>query len=173
MSTPTTILEEALEAWTYAREGLIAELEGIPDARWDERPHPHSRSVAELARHVLESGLMMVGELTDPDGDFRRASPEEIVRSHAGALPESASPGEWKARLREQLDEGVRAFRDVGEVAMLQAIRRFDGLPGTRLAWMHHGIAHEEYHRGQVALLARIMGLIPALTRLIHGDAAV
>jgi uncharacterized damage-inducible protein DinB len=173
MDTPTTILEEALEAWTWAREGFLAELDGIPESRWDERPHPHARSVAELAKHVLESGLMMVGELTDPNGDFRRSSPQEIMASHAGEVPESAAPAEWKALLRGQLESGVRAFRDVGEVAVLQEIRRFDGLMGTRLAWMHHGVAHEEYHRGQVALLARTMGLIPALTRMIYGDAAV
>ena len=46
---------------------------------------------------------------------------------------------------------------------------RFDGLEGTRLAWMHQGISHEEYHRGQLALFARLMGKVPALTRLIHG----
>lgn len=52
---------------------------------------------------------------------------------------------------------------------MLQNIRRFDGLFGTRLAWMQHGIGHEEYHRGQIALYARLAGKTPALTKLIEG----
>ena len=52
---------------------------------------------------------------------------------------------------------------------MLQLIRRFDGKMGTRLAWMHHGISHEEYHRGQLALYARLLGRVPALTQLIQG----
>ena len=34
---------------------------------------------------------------------------------------------------------------------------------------MNHGIAHEEYHRGQLALYARLLGRVPALTRLIQG----
>jgi uncharacterized damage-inducible protein DinB len=34
---------------------------------------------------------------------------------------------------------------------------------------MQHGIAHEEYHRGQIALCARLMGIKPALTKLIEG----
>jgi uncharacterized damage-inducible protein DinB len=37
---------------------------------------------------------------------------------------------------------------------------------------MNHGIAHEEYHRGQLAMYARIQGHVPALTRMIHGDDA-
>jgi uncharacterized damage-inducible protein DinB len=34
---------------------------------------------------------------------------------------------------------------------------------------MHHGIGHEEYHRGQIALAARLLGHVPALTKLIQG----
>jgi uncharacterized damage-inducible protein DinB len=52
---------------------------------------------------------------------------------------------------------------------MLQTITRFDGKQGTRLAWFHHGIAHEMYHRGQLALYQRHLGLTPALTKLIAG----
>jgi uncharacterized damage-inducible protein DinB len=39
----------------------------------------------------------------------------------------------------------------------------------TRLSWMQHGIAHEEYHRGQIALYARLVGRVPALTQVIQG----
>ena len=52
---------------------------------------------------------------------------------------------------------------------MLQLIERFDGEKGTRLAWLYHGIAQEEYHRGQLALYARLIGIEPALTRRIRG----
>lgn len=74
--------------------------------------------------------------------------------------------------LRTTLEEGVAKLRAAGEVAMLRSIRRFDGELWTRLAWMHHGIAHEEYHRGQLAPYVRLRGIVPALTRLIHGDTA-
>ena len=51
---------------------------------------------------------------------------------------------------------------------MLQQIRQFNGEPATRLVWMHHGVAHEEYRRLQLALYARLVGLVPALTQLIE-----
>ena len=51
----------------------------------------------------------------------------------------------------------------------LQQIVQFNGEKATRLSWMHHGIAHEEYHRGQIALYARLAGEVPALTKLIMG----
>ncbi len=52
---------------------------------------------------------------------------------------------------------------------MLQTIRRFDGELWTRLAWLQHGIAHEECHSGQLALYVRSLGKTPALTKLIGG----
>jgi uncharacterized damage-inducible protein DinB len=73
------------------------------------------------------------------------------------------------AALARTRKEGEAALRRAGELHMLQFIRRFDGKMGTRLAWMNHGIAHEEYHRGQIALYARLLGRIPALTKLIQG----
>ncbi len=51
---------------------------------------------------------------------------------------------------------------------MLQLITRFDGEQGTRLAWLNHGIAQEMYHRGQLVLYQRLMGIEPALTRRIR-----
>jgi uncharacterized damage-inducible protein DinB len=170
MSPTETLLEEALEAWGYARDGVLDEASNIPDDDYGWRPHEDARSVRELLLHIVESGLMMSGELTRPDGDFQRLSFEQLVAEHAAGVPVDAGPERLRALLRKTLEEGTAAFRRVGEIHMLQRIRRFDGEYGTRIAWMHHGIGHEEYHRGQLAVFARTMGLVPALTRRIHGD---
>ena len=70
--------------------------------------------------------------------------------------------------LTSQVLDGARAFRRAGELSLLQFMRRFDGKQGTKMQWLHHGIAQEMYHRGQLALYARLMGLEPALTREIR-----
>ncbi len=87
------------------------------------------------------------------------------ARAWSGCAHGRRSSRRSPARARD----GERALRRAGELHILQSIRRFDGKPGTRLAWMNHGIAHEEYHRGQIALYARLLGRVPALTRLIQG----
>lgn len=170
MSDLNTLLDEALEAWEYARDGLLAEAESIPDDQYDFRPAPESRSVAELLAHVVESGRMMAGELTRPDGDFRRQSFAEHLAEHGGPVPPDRSKEELLELVRRTGEEGRRRIRDFGEVGMLQRIRRFDGREGTRLAWLNHGIDHEMYHRGQLALYVRLTGRVPALTRQIHGE---
>jgi len=81
-----TLLEEALVGWRYAREGVVAELENIPEESFGFRPVPEVRTVAELARHIAESAAVMVGELTRPDGDFTRQSFPEHLKEHAADL---------------------------------------------------------------------------------------
>ena len=165
----TTLLEEAIEAWDGARRGVIAEAAGIPARAYDFRPAPEARSPAELVAHVVATGMMWTNELTRPTADFTRMSFPAFIRHYAGAIDKRRSRGEWLRLLRSSYRDGVRQIRAAGEVRMLQYVRRFDGERGTRLTWMHHGIAHEEYHRAQIALYARLLGRTPALTQAIEG----
>lgn len=168
----TNLLEEALEAWEFARDGVIDEIRNLPGKDMAFRPGEDSRTVAELARHVLESGTLMAGELSRLDGDFRRKSYEDLLREHGRGIARLSSRRELLDALRRRHAEGAARLRKAGEIHMLQLIRRFDGKMGTRLAWMHHGISHEEYHRGQIALCARLSGRTPALTKRIEGSAS-
>lgn len=164
-----SVLDELLEAWAYTRAGFIAELENLPNASLDFKPTPATRSVRELAQHVIESGLLMSGELSRPDGDFQRKPYPALLKEHASGVTRYQTKPSLLAGLTRTHTEGARRLRTAGEVAMLQTIRQFNGERATRLSWMHHGIAHEEYHRGQLALYARLVGRVPALTKLIEG----
>lgn len=161
------LLEETLQAWTYAREGVIAELENIPADRYDFRPAPESRTVVELAQHIIEAGLMAGGELSRPDGDFTRQSYPEFLREYAGTRAQETTKDGLIALLRETHVESTAKLRAAGEARVLEPIRQFNGTFAARLTWLNHAIAHEEYHRGQSALYARLIGLVPALTQRI------
>ncbi len=163
-----SLLEETLEAWTDVRQGLIEEVENIPADRFDFRPAPEVKSVAELVQHILEVALMMTGELTRPDTDFRRAPWPELLDLYASHVKVASSKAQLLGLLGSSLAEAELSFREAGELHMLQFITRFDGQAGTRLAWLHHGIAQEMYHRGQLVLYERLMGIEPALTRRIR-----
>jgi len=165
----TTLLDEAIEAWEDARNGAIAELENIPDDKFDAPAAAGARGAGELGLHIAEVGLMMVGELTRADGDFRRAPYDRLIAEYRAPIDDARGKRAIIEAMKRTLDDGVRAFRAAGEEHMMGQIRRFDGKLGSRFAWMQHGIAHEEYHRGQIAMSARIMGIKPALTKLIEG----
>ena len=165
----TSLLEEVLEAWQYTRDGVIAEIRNLSEADLRFRPHPESRTATEIGLHIAESGLMMAGELTRPDGNFRRKPYPQLLKEHAGALPKTATKTQLLKLLKQTHVDGDRKIKAAGELLMLQRITRFDGIEGTRMAWMNHGVSHEDYHRGQIALYARLVGRVPALTQLIRG----
>ena len=81
-----TLIEEALEAWGYARSGGVDEVASLGERDVAFRPAEGSRSVAELVFHILESGALMAGELSRKDGDFRRKSYEALLREHGRAI---------------------------------------------------------------------------------------
>ncbi|HYN10011.1 MAG TPA: DinB family protein [Vicinamibacterales bacterium] len=165
----STLLDEALEGWRYTREGVIAEFENFPADSLDFRPAPQMRSLSELAWHIVESGAMMAGELSRPDGNFRRQPYPEFLREYSRDFGRPTTKDELIALLRQSHEDGEARLKNAGELLMLQTIIQFNGVPATRLSWMSHGVAHEEYHRGQLAMCARLLGLVPALTQLIEG----
>jgi uncharacterized damage-inducible protein DinB len=166
---PASLLEETLEAWRYAREGVIDEVRNIPAEHFDFRPTPEMRSVREQVVHVLEVAMMMVGELTRDDTDFRRAPWPKLLAMYAQRAYDATSRDELLGLLASQLAEGERAFRERGELTLYQFLTRFDGKRGTKFTWLQHGIAQEEYHRAQLTVYARLLGLVPALTKRIKG----
>lgn len=165
----TSLLEEALEAWTDARLGLIDEVVNIPGKQFAFRPTPDVRSVKEVVIHILEVAMMMTGELTRADTNFHRAPWPKLLRMHAKDAYRVETKADGVRLLKSQLRQAEKKFLRVGELHMLQAIKRFDGEWGTRLAWLHHGIAHEMYHTGQLTVYQRLMGIEPALTQKIKG----
>ena len=169
MTSPKSLLDEFLEGWAYTREGVTNEVTNFPDKAMSFRPTPANRSVAELVLHIVESGLMMSGELSRSDGSFRRQSYAAFLKEYAAPAGSRTKAGLIKL-LRETHARGEKKIRAAGEVHMLQQIVQFNGEKATRVSWMHHGIAHEEYHRGQLALYARLTGQVPALTKLIMGE---
>ena len=101
MIQPTTILEEAIESWQDVRLGFIDEVKNIPGKYWDFRPVPEVKSVQELVVHVLEIAMMMTGELTREDTNFRRAPWPKLLKMYAGPA--------YKAKTRAELLRLVRS----------------------------------------------------------------
>lgn len=162
-------LEEVLEGWWDVRGGLIDEVRNIPARKFDFRPTPEVRSVRALVQHILEVAMMMTGELTRPDTNLRRAPWPKLLRMYAASAYRATTKRELVTLLMSQMRDAERKFRAAGELALQQFLTRFDGKQGTKLAWLHHGIEQEMYHRGQLTLYARLMGRVPALTRRIRG----
>ncbi len=169
MSGFDSFLDETLEAWRDARQGIIDEVRNIPANKFDFRPTPETKSVRELVQHILEVSMMMTGELPRPDTNLKRYPWPKLLAKYASAAYKAKTKKELLALLKSQMREAERKFGKAGELALWQYLERFDGKQGTKMQWLHHGIAQEMYHRGQLCLYARLLGLEPALTKRIRG----
>jgi uncharacterized damage-inducible protein DinB len=169
MSQFKTLLDECLESWEDARNGIVAEVENIPADKFDFRPTGGVRSVKEQVVHILEVAMMMTGELTRPDTDFKRVAWPDLLKLYAEEAYSLTTKPELIDALKTQFDQAKTLFSKSGELHMLQFIERFDGRQGTRFAWLQHGIAQEMYHRGQLTLYQRLLNIEPALTKRIRG----
>ena len=164
-----SVLEEVIEAWEGTRDGVISEVENIPGDKFDFRPTKDNRSVVELVHHIMDVSCMMAGELPRPDCNLQRAPWPDLLAMYNKPIQGLKTKSELIGALKSTLKDGVKAFRDAGELQMMQYMKRFDGKLGTRMAWFNHGVAHENYHQGQLAIYQRLMGIKPALTKMIEG----
>ena len=53
-----------VNTWKEFRKGLIAEVEQIPEDKFDFRATPETRTIAELLQHIVEIQKMLVGEVS-------------------------------------------------------------------------------------------------------------
>ena len=125
-----TTLDEALEAWQYTRGGVISEIKNLPDVSLTFRPTSTARTPAEIAIHIVESGLMMAGELSRPDGDFSRKSFPQFMKEYARGIKPTTNKKQLVQLLTKTQADGAQKIAKAGHLHMLQLITRFDGAPG-------------------------------------------
>jgi len=165
MSLFNTLIDEVIDEWYTVRKGFIAEVKNIPPSRFTFRPTLESRSALEIVQHVLENGIMTTEELLKEETNYHRTSHDKLVSMYSNTV----SPADTKEKLIDLLVQQFRdsehRFKKSGELFMLQAVTMYDGTRKTRLSILNNTISHEMYHRGQLALAARLLGIEPAMTR--------
>lgn len=168
MPTKQTLLEEALQRWYAVRRGLIREVSNIPATRLTFRATLEARSIMDLVHHVLELSIITVEELLREDTNIERASLSQLANVYAPNITRADSQEKLVNLLVEQYRDAETRLREVGDLHMLQLVTRLDGTRDTRLALFQEALQHEMYHRGQLTVYARLIGLEPALTRDRH-----
>jgi uncharacterized damage-inducible protein DinB len=152
--------EELLATWKDVREGYIEEIARIPEDKLDYRPTTETRSILEITHHIVESERMLAGEICRDDTDIRRVlsdQPDNTVR-------EATSGEGLKNLLRTSLDETAQAIRQFGEDKLDRLMTGFDGKDISKFSMLNFVVGHEMYHRGQLTVYQRLLGIEPALT---------
>jgi len=157
-------VDAIIQSWREVRAGLIEEASQIPADKFSFKAADGMRSVAELLQHLVESQKFLVGEACRPDTNLLRKSFAENIRDYAPDVRNASDKEGILKMLGAAMDDTERLLRD-NEDEMKNTMKRFDGKEMTKLAFMSFAIAHEMYHRGQLTVYERLLGIEPMLTQ--------
>jgi uncharacterized damage-inducible protein DinB len=152
-----------MKSWKDVRNGLIDEVEKIPDDQMSFRATPDTRSIAEILQHIVETQKIIVGEACREDSNLRRQS--------FAAHGQEYAPGVREVTDKQGLIELLRSSMEAAETMVLShddfwnaPMIGLTGQPTTKGAIMTFASSHEMYHRGQLTVYERLLNIEPVLT---------
>ena len=157
-------VDAIIGSWREVRAGLIDEAAQIPADKFSFRAADGMRTVAELLQHLVESQKFLVGEACRPDTNLLRKSFAENIKDYAPNVREVNDKDGVLQLLATAMDDTDKELREHPD-EMKNTMKRFDGKEMTKLAFMSFAIAHEMYHRGQLTVYERLLGIEPVLTQ--------
>jgi uncharacterized damage-inducible protein DinB len=159
-------VDTVIASWRDVRSGFSREVEQIPAEKFSFRASPETRTVSELVQHVIESQKFLVGETCRSNSSLMRQSFADHIKEYA---PEVSSVTE-KEGLLELLASSMTKAEDLLHYQSGQlddSILALDGKPKRKLDFLNFAISHEMYHRGQLTVYERLLGIEPQMTQML------
>lgn len=160
--------KELAAAFRTVRKNTIQVAQDIPEDKYDFKPSPESRTVAQTLAHIADGtnfAQYLHGERIDdlaklnfPEIMQKRIAEEAKLRTKAQIVAALQSNGEKFAKFLEGLSDSLLAEK----VAMPPGA---DPASKTRFEMLLSPKEHEMHHRGQLMVIQRMLGVVPHLTR--------
>jgi uncharacterized damage-inducible protein DinB len=157
-------VDAIIGSWREVRAGLIDEASQIPEDKFSFCAAEGMRSVAGLLQHLVESQKFLVGEACRSDTNLLRKPFAEQIKDYAPNVRDASDKIAILTLLETAMEESESQLREHAD-EMKNSKKRFDGTEMTKLAFMSFAIAHEMYHRGQLTVYERLLGIEPMLTQ--------
>jgi uncharacterized damage-inducible protein DinB len=156
-------LDELIDQWKDVRNGLIEEASLIPEDKFNFKASEESRSISELLQHIVQTQKVLVGEICRADTNFSRGFPA-LIAEHADGVTAMNDKEGLIELLRDSIEAAETKMRGFGGEALQVMTTRFDGKPISKISFLDFSMSHEMYHRGQLTVYERLLGIEPALT---------
>ena len=155
--------ETIIALWKDARNGLIEEVERIPDDQFSFRATPDTRSVAEVLQHIISAQKMLVGESCRQDANLMRQSFADHQKEYGAGVNDVTDKNGLIQLLRSSMDDAITCINSYGD-NLEETMMGMTGKPTTKSAFLTFALSHEMYHRGQLTVFQRLLSIEPALT---------
>src|SRR5262245_36734943 len=157
-------IDTLMSNWKDVRGGLIEEANNIPERHYSFCAAPETRSVAAIIQHIIEAQKVIVSEACRPDTNLMRQPFAAAIQQYAPEVGAVSDKNGLLGLLNDSQKWADQTIRSCGEGALGQSMKRFDGAEMTKMNMLNFIISHEMYHRGQITVYERLLGIEPALT---------
>jgi len=154
---PAPSLSQAiLEQWNEIGRKLVAMAEDFPEAKYDYKPHPDSRTFVANLLHVSASMYYFTDVAQGREARYGDDPNRDQLKSKAQIV----------AFVKKSVEDGANLIKAKGDAGMASVIQ----YPGTneqhRLSEIAYStIEHSGEHYGQLVVYYRINGMVPPESR--------
>jgi uncharacterized damage-inducible protein DinB len=169
--------KELAAAFRTVRENTIKIAEDIPENKYDYRPAPDTRSVAESLAHIGASTMFQSMVHGTGVTDMMKLNFQELFQKFTVEETKPRTKAELIAYLNEEGEKFAKFLEGTSDSLLAETVRMRPGPDGqtptkTRFEMLLSAKEHEMHHRGQLMTYERLLGVVPHLTLVMQQRAA-
>lgn len=155
-------------AFRTVRENTIQIAEDIPENKYDYKPAPDSRSVAQTLAHIALSTGFHTHVHGQKVTDMKHVSFAELAPKWMAEEAKPRTKSEIIAMLKRDGEAFAAFLEGLTESFLAEPVTQ---MPGTqpparsRFEMLLSAKEHEMHHRAQLMVIERMLGIVPHLTR--------
>jgi uncharacterized damage-inducible protein DinB len=160
--------KELAAAFRTVRKNTIQVAQEIPEDKYDFKPAPESRTVAQALAHIAcgtNFPQYLHGERID---DLAKLNFSELMQKGAADEAKLRTKSDILAALQTNGDKFAAFLESLPESVLQERVAMPPGAEPaskSRFEMLLSPKEHEMHHRGQLMVVQRIVGVVPHLTR--------
>jgi uncharacterized damage-inducible protein DinB len=169
--------KELAAAFRTVRENTIKIAQDIPENKYDYRPAPDTRSVAESLAHIGASTMFQSIVHGSGITDMTKLNFQDLFQKFTAEETKPRTKAELIAYLEEEGEKFAKFLEGASDTLLAETVQMRPGPDGvtptkTRFEMLLSAKEHEMHHRGQLMTYQRLLGVVPHLTRVMQQRAA-
>jgi uncharacterized damage-inducible protein DinB len=160
--------KELAASFRTVRENTIQIAEDIPENKYDFKPVPDSRSVAQMLAHIALSSGFQTYIHSNKMTDMATANFGELGAKWMAEESKPRTKAELIALLKDEGEKFTTYLESLPEAFLGEPVTQWPGSQPaikSRFEMLISAKEHEMHHRGQLMLVERMLGIVPHLTR--------
>jgi uncharacterized damage-inducible protein DinB len=160
--------KEMAASFRTVRKNTIQIANDIPEDKYEFRPAPDTRRVAQLLMHIGLATRFPLEIHTSRVTDFQTLNFQDLVQRIAAEEAKSRTKAEILTFLETEGDRFASFLEGTSDAFLAERVAMMPGADPafrTRFDMLLSAKEHEMHHRGQLMLVERMVGVVPHLTR--------